>query len=78
MIKVFTTNKDGKIELTKDELKALLDEAYWDGYRANNRFYVYNSPITSPYTFTCNGTSLSISADEINKGTTINVNDVKF
>lgn len=28
MIKVFTTNKDGKIELTKDELKALLDEAY--------------------------------------------------
>jgi len=36
MIKVFTTNKDGKIELTKDELKKLLDEAYWEGYRANS------------------------------------------
>ena len=35
MIKVFTTNKDGKIELTKEELQALLDEAYWDGYKAN-------------------------------------------
>lgn len=31
MIKVFTTNKNGKIELTKDELKKLLDEAYWEG-----------------------------------------------
>lgn len=49
MIKVFTTNKDGKIELTKDELKALLDEAYWDGYRANGKCYVYNSPLISPY-----------------------------
>lgn len=49
MIKVFTTNKDGKIELTKDELKALLDEAYWDGYRANNHVYVYNTPSWSPY-----------------------------
>ena len=36
MIKVFTTKKNGKIELTKDELKALLDEAYWDGYKANS------------------------------------------
>ena len=38
MIKVFTTNKDGKIELTKDELKALLDEAYWEGYGAHGRY----------------------------------------
>ena len=49
MIKVFTTNKNGKIELTKDELKALLDEAYWDGYRANNNTYVYNTPTWNPY-----------------------------
>ena len=49
MIKIFTTNKDGKIELTKDELKALLDEVYWDGYRANNH-YVYTSPLVNdPY-----------------------------
>lgn len=30
-IRVFTLNKDGKIELTKKELQDLLDEAYRDG-----------------------------------------------
>ena len=57
MIKVFTTNKDGKIELTKDELKKLLDEAYWEGYKSNSSLYVYNTPswLSSPYTITCNG-----------------------
>ena len=49
MIKVFTTNKDGKIELTKDELKKLLDEAYWEGYRSNSDIYTYHSPNWSPY-----------------------------
>ena len=48
MIKIFTTNKDGKIELTKDELKQLLDEAYWEGYRANTSSWIYQSP-NSPY-----------------------------
>lgn len=59
MIKVFTTNKDGKIELTKDELKALLDEAYWDGYRANTTTYVYHTPSWSPYQW--NATSATVS-----------------
>ena len=55
MIKVFTTNKNGKIELTKDELKSLLDDAYWEGYRNNNKSWVYTSPSWSPYTLTyCN------------------------
>ena len=49
MIKVFTTNKNGKIELTKDELKKLLDEAYWEGYRANSTIYTYQTPNWSPY-----------------------------
>ena len=49
MIKVFTTNKNGKIELTKDELKKLLDEAYWDGYKANSNIYTYQTPNWSPY-----------------------------
>lgn len=44
MIKVFTTNKDGKIELSKDELKTLLDEAYWEGYYKNNNYYTYSTP----------------------------------
>ena len=35
MIKVFTLNKNGKIELTEKELKELLDEAYWEGYKSN-------------------------------------------
>lgn len=49
MIKVFTTNKNGKIELTKDELKKLLDEAYWEGYRANSNTYTYHTPNWDPY-----------------------------
>lgn len=53
MIKVFTTNKNGKIELTKDELKNLLDEAYWEGYKANNHIYTYKTPNWSPWTVTC-------------------------
>ena len=31
MIKVFTTDKNGKIVLSGKELKELLDEAYWEG-----------------------------------------------
>ena len=30
-IRVFTLNKNNKIELTEDELKKLLDESYQDG-----------------------------------------------
>ena len=52
MIKVFTTNKNGKIELTKEELKNLLDEAYWDGYRANNHSWTYTTPNWTPYQWT--------------------------
>ena len=52
MIKVFTTNKNGKIELTKEELKALLDEAYWDGYKANCTTYTYTTPSWTPYSWT--------------------------
>lgn len=63
MIKIFTTNKDGKIELTKEELKALLDEAWWDGHITTYSTWVYNSPTAvssnpwSPYTFTCDNAS---------------------
>lgn len=33
MVKVFTTNENGKIEFTKEELEALLNEVWNDGYR---------------------------------------------
>lgn len=51
MIKVFTTNKNNKIELTKEELKELLDEAYWEGYKANSHSWTYTTPTPSwtPY-----------------------------
>lgn len=56
MIKVFTKNENGKVELAVDELKKLLDEAYWEGYKNNTSLWTYNSPNivkTSPYEITC-------------------------
>ena len=49
MIKVFTLNENNKIELTQKELKKLLDDVYWEGYRDNNHTYIYTSPISYPY-----------------------------
>ena len=69
MIKVFTTNKDGKIELTKDELKNLLDEAYWDGFKANCTTYTYQTPNWTPYCWTVSGTTSTINANDISHGT---------
>lgn len=61
MIKIFTTNKNGKIELDAKELKELLDEAYWDGYRANNLTITYSSPsIATPYVYYNTATSGTI------------------
>ena len=48
MIKVFTLNKNGKIELTKKELEQLLNESYWEGYR-NKNYWTYTSPSITPY-----------------------------
>lgn len=49
MIKVFTLNKNGKIELTKKELEQLLNESYWEGYRNNNSYWTYTSPSVIKY-----------------------------
>lgn len=57
MQKIFKV-KDGKIEFTKEELKALLDEVYNTGYQAGKtENWTWNSPwtlTTTPYynTFT--------------------------
>lgn len=69
MIKVFTTNQDGKIELTKDELKSLLDEAYWDGFRANGHTYVYNTPAWSPYRWDITCSNATLRSSDITSGT---------
>ena len=65
MIKVFTTNKDGKIELTKDELKALLDEAYWEGYRANSHSWIYTTPTWAPYQWTVTNATNEVTLSSI-------------
>ena len=52
MIKVFTTNRNNKIELTKEELKEILDEAYWEGYKANSHSWTYTTPFQTPYQWT--------------------------
>ena len=75
MIKVFTTNKDGKIELTKEELKALLDEAYWDGYRSYNN-WVYRTPSWSPYTWTVTNLNTTLKSNDTTLGTVTATNNI--
>lgn len=75
MIKVFTTNKNGKIELSKEELKALLDEAYWDGYRAKANTYTYTSPgilrNLDPYycSVSSSTNTVTLNSNDVSKGT---------
>lgn len=49
MVKVFTTNSDGKIEFTKDELEKVLNEVWRDGYNTNISYWWSSPTITSPY-----------------------------
>ena len=51
IVKVFQKNKNGKIELTKEELETLLNEIYWDGYRANST-WTWTTPSYPIYTTT--------------------------
>ena len=53
MVKVFQTNKNGKIEFTKEELEILLNEVYWDGYRANST-WTWTTPLSYPIYTTTN------------------------
>lgn len=74
MVKVFTLNKNGKIELTKEELQKLLDDSYWEGYRANHsNYYTYTTPSINPWTITCNSASdkITLTSQDVN---TINAN----
>ena len=79
MIKIFTMNKNGKIELSKEELQKLLDDSYWEGYRASSgTIYTYHSPtIGSPWTITCNTATNTATANtiDLNTVTTSSVTD---
>lgn len=48
MIKIFTT-ENGKVALTPEELRSLLDEAYWEGYKAHISTITYTTPNWQPY-----------------------------
>lgn len=51
-IKVFYPNEKGNIELTKEKLESLLNEAYNEGYRDGknyNGYYYGISTTTTPY-----------------------------
>lgn len=55
MVKVFTPNKDGKIEFTKDELEKLLNEVWYDGKSSGSYYWTspdwYHSPIITNSVF---------------------------
>lgn len=67
MVVVIEKNANGKIELTKDELQELLEQARQEGINdyLKRNWYVVNTPIawsdynktTIPYTFTCTSAS---------------------
>ena len=72
MIKVFELNKNKKIELTKEELEKLLNQAYWEGYY-NKNTWTYTTPNIFPVTTT------TIKANDIsltNNPYTIKANDI--
>lgn len=70
MIKVFTTNRNNKIELTKEELKEILDEAYWEGYKANSHNWTYTTPSWTPYQWTTTNAYSTCQLSSTNSDTT--------
>lgn len=49
MVKVFTTNKNGKIEFTKEELENILNEVWNDGYNRHGTYWWSSPTISTPY-----------------------------
>lgn len=75
-IKIFTTDKNGKITLSKDELQDIVNEAYYEGYRngeQNGKSYTitpfwWNTPYYSWSVSTNGSSSMTIGSDP-NDGT---------
>jgi hypothetical protein len=81
-IKVFYPNEKGNIEITKEKLESLLNEAYVEGYRDgkndNNHFYYRNgdySISTTPYVTYANASPLLQSDKALATDCCINAND---
>lgn len=79
-IKVFTTDKNGKIAISKDELQEIINEAYWEGYTngtKSGKSWTVTTPWTAtPYynwsTTTSDSSSITIGANEITNNTSSN------
>lgn len=79
-IKVFTTDKNGKIAISKDELQEIINEAYWEGYangtKSEKTWTVTTPWTTTPYynwsTTTNGSSSITIGANEITNNTNSN------
>lgn len=82
-IKVFTTDKDGKICLSKNELQEIINEAYWEGYSngtKSGKTWTVSTPwTTTPYytwsTTTNGSSSITIGTDDV-ATLTINTDDI--
>ena len=81
-IKVFTTDKNGKICLSKDELQEIINEAYWEGYyngAKSEKTWTISTPwITTPYynwsTTTNGSSSITIGTDIQTTSDSITIN----
>ena len=56
MIKVFTLNINGKIEITEEELRKLLDDSYWEGYYDSGKSWTCTSHNIDPITISTTNT----------------------
>ena len=64
MVKVFTTNSNGKIEFTKEELETLLNEVWNDGYNRHGTYWWSSPTITTPYYATGDGITITCDASK--------------
>lgn len=68
MVKVFTVNKDNKIEFSKDELEKILNEVWQNGYNSHQSYWWTSPTITSP----CYSTSTLFNGDGVTISNTQN------
>lgn len=62
MVKVIIIekNKNGKIELTKEELQKMLDEVYTQGCSDGKRSMIPTTYPSCPWTVTCDSTTMPL------------------
>lgn len=73
-IKVFYPNEKGNIEITKEKLESILNEAYNEGYRDgiyNNGYYYCNTTPLTSYTDVLYNSTKDLVSTNIEKVSTI-------